>query len=180
VSGLPDGFVLAGGASSRMGSDKATLAWRGAPLGLRLAELLGTACGRVSIVRRELADPAWSLADGRRVASIGAEGGGHRHPLWGIAAALREARSPWAVLCATDLVGLTRADVGAVAAAPDQVATWHGQWALLLSLSVGRLGEVEALAAEGAPVAALVAGLRAVPLLGPVVDANTRPDLDEA
>jgi molybdopterin-guanine dinucleotide biosynthesis protein A len=180
VSPRPDGFVLAGGASSRMGADKATRSWRGAPLGLTLAELLGSACGSVSIVRRELADPGWTLADGRAVRVVRAEGGHDRHPLWGVAAGLRAATTPWAVLCATDLVGLCADDVAAVASAPGQVATRDGRWALLFSLAVDRAGEVEALAAAGAPVAALVAGLRGVPLRGHVVDANTPLDLSDA
>jgi hypothetical protein len=163
------------------GADKATRSWRGAPLGLTLAELLGSACGSVSIVRRELADPGWTLADGRAVRVVRAEGGHDRHPLWGVAAGLRAATTPWAVLCATDLVGLCADDVAAVASAPGQVGDARRGGGRCCSAwpSIARVRWRRS-RPPARPVAALVAGLRGVPLRGHVVDANTPLDLSDA
>ena len=58
-------IILAGGRSSRMGRSKASLDWDGTPLLRRMVEALGTASGRVVVVRaagQEL-PPAAAVAD---------------------------------------------------------------------------------------------------------------------
>lgn len=173
-----DGFVLAGGRGLRMGADKALVLSAGVPLGLRVACLLGRRCARVSLVRRDLPDPGWTLADGRSVGVVRDEEA--VHPLWGVHAALRSATSPWALVVATDLVGLRVAHLDALWSARGTagavlVASEGWRFAMLLASSSGP--DVAALAAAGAPVGALVGGLARVAVPDPVVDANTPADL---
>jgi len=62
------GVLLAGGASRRMGRDKASLQFRGAPLLPQLVERLAPVCaGGVMVVRRGPSQPLPSLPEGARV-----------------------------------------------------------------------------------------------------------------
>ena len=97
--GTVSGVVLLGGASSRMGRDKASLEWEGEALAVRQARLLGALFDEVLLVGGE--PPA--EARGRRVA----DGPGERSPLRGIVGALEAARTPWVLVVATDLPVLT-------------------------------------------------------------------------
>jgi molybdopterin-guanine dinucleotide biosynthesis protein A len=103
--------LLLGGASSRMGEDKAHLEIDGAPAAVRLASLLATLFEEVLLVGGE---PPPEAA-GRRVA----DGDGPRSALRGMVAALEAARSERVLVLATDLVGVTPDLLLALLAAPD-------------------------------------------------------------
>jgi len=95
------GFVLAGGASSRMGRAKAMLEIGGEPLIVRTARLVEAVAGSATIVRggREYENL------GLRVIEADVAGAG---PLGGIATALRVSEAPWNLILACDLPYLTR------------------------------------------------------------------------
>ena len=90
------GWVLVGGASSRMGRDKALIEVAGKPLALVAAEALGVVCESVSLV----GDPARYGALGLPVVSDTNRGCG---PLSGIEAALGATRSEWNLIAACDM-----------------------------------------------------------------------------
>jgi len=105
------GAVLAGGGSTRFGSDKALAEIDGRTLIARAVEALEAQCDAVVVVGRETA-PAPTLPDWPR------EGMG---PLGGLAAALHHAADAgyWAVLtCAVDSVGLGGSLVAELQPAP--------------------------------------------------------------
>jgi molybdenum cofactor guanylyltransferase len=97
-----EGFILAGGESSRMGRDKALLELDGTPLIVRAARLLESVVGAPTVVgyREEF------RALGLRTIADDAPGAG---PLGGIATALHEALAPWSLIVACDLPYLTQA-----------------------------------------------------------------------
>jgi molybdopterin-guanine dinucleotide biosynthesis protein A len=91
--------LLLGGASTRMGADKAALALGGVPLAVRTAELLAALFEDVMLVGGT-PPPG---APGRAVA----DPPGQRCALRGLVAALEAARAPRVLVVATDLPGLT-------------------------------------------------------------------------
>lgn len=93
------GAVLLGGASSRMGRDKARLELGGEALALRQARLLAGLFEEVLLVGGE--PPAG--APGRAVA----DPPGERSALRGIVGALEAASAPWVAVVATDLPTLS-------------------------------------------------------------------------
>jgi len=105
------GAVLLGGASQRMGEDKAFLALAGVPLAVRTARLLESLCEELLLVGGE--PPAG--APGRRVA----DPPGARCALRGLVAALEVARAPRVLVVATDLPGLTADLLLALVALPE-------------------------------------------------------------
>lgn len=117
----PDGFVLAGGRSVRMGVDKARVPFPGtAPMALHVAGVLGEVCGRVALVRRSVADPlGWP--DGVEIVCDAAPEG-DAHPLWGVAAALDASRTEIAVLASCDLAWLEPSAIAALVRAAPAVA----------------------------------------------------------
>jgi len=93
-----EAFILAGGASSRMGTDKARLLLEGQTLIERIANTLLKVASSVTIVGRDVDDPRLkSTAD--VYLQWGALGGVH--------AALAAARTEWALLVACDLPFVT-------------------------------------------------------------------------
>ena len=95
-----EGFILAGGASSRMGRDKALLEFGGIPLIIRAAQLLEPLVGRPTIIA-----PAGRYQEfGLRTVPDDDSGFG---PLGGIATALRISASPWNLVVGCDLPYLT-------------------------------------------------------------------------
>ncbi len=90
------GFVLAGGASSRMGTDKALLDWQGQPMVVHVANLMVPVTGQVTLVG--------SLAKyghlGFPVIEDQQPGLG---PLGGIRAALAATESDWNLIVACDM-----------------------------------------------------------------------------
>jgi molybdopterin-guanine dinucleotide biosynthesis protein A len=96
------GFVLAGGKSSRMGSDKASLEIAGASLIARAVRLLESVTGNPTII-----------ASTSRYSSLGtpvvADDWPDCGPLGGIATVLRESKTPRNLIIACDLPYLTKA-----------------------------------------------------------------------
>jgi molybdopterin-guanine dinucleotide biosynthesis protein A len=94
------GAVLLGGASTRMGEDKAARPVRGEPAATRLARQLAAVAGEVLLVGgRPPAD-----APGRRLADLS---GAPPCPLRGLATALEASRAPWLLALATDQIAVT-------------------------------------------------------------------------
>ena len=100
-SGL-EGYVLAGGASSRMGSDKSQIEFGGRTLAEHAAEMLSQVCTRVTIAGGQgqasfptISDP-YSLTGRRSRASI-----------VGLSSALSHSRTEWTVVLACDLPFVT-------------------------------------------------------------------------
>lgn len=91
------GLVLAGGASSRMGRDKALLIYAGEPLVARAARLLSTFCDNVVL----------ASGDGRRLGLLGlpqvADVAPGLGPLAGIVAGLECAAHPLVAVLAVDM-----------------------------------------------------------------------------
>jgi molybdopterin-guanine dinucleotide biosynthesis protein A len=95
-----EGFILAGGASSRMGADKAHLRLGGRTLVGRIADALGAVAGRLSVVSSKPDARAFGLpVVGDVYAGRGALGGLH--------AALADCRAPWAAVASCDLPFVT-------------------------------------------------------------------------
>ncbi len=105
------GALLLGGASRRMGRDKAALPVGGVPLATRLARLLDDLFEEVLLVGGE-PPPG---APGRPVPDVE----GPRCALRGLVGALAAARAPRVLVLATDLVGLTPDLVLALLALPE-------------------------------------------------------------
>ena len=110
----PTGVILAGGASSRMGADKALIEVEGRPMAARVADALREAgCGPVFC---QGGDNRLSAALGVEIAPDPEPGAG---PVPAILAALRRAGGP-IVVAACDLVDLDAESVRAVIVAGDQ------------------------------------------------------------
>jgi molybdopterin-guanine dinucleotide biosynthesis protein A len=91
-----EGFILVGGASSRMGTDKARLEVNGRSFVERIAGALACVTERVSVVGAREESAVWQLPVVPDVyAKWGALGGLH--------AALAACRAPWAAVVACDL-----------------------------------------------------------------------------
>lgn len=95
-------YVLAGGASTRMGADKALLELGGVPMALRTARLVAPLVASVTVV-----------GPPERFAPLGLEAIPDREPglgpLGGIATALAHTRTEWNLVLACDLPYLTAA-----------------------------------------------------------------------
>jgi molybdenum cofactor guanylyltransferase len=95
------GFVLAGGASSRMGRAKALLEIGGVPLIVRTVRLVESVAGTATVI----GNPEAYQSLGLRVIEDDVPGAG---PLGAIATALRVSDAPWNLILACDLPYLTR------------------------------------------------------------------------
>jgi molybdopterin-guanine dinucleotide biosynthesis protein A len=95
------GFILAGGASSRMGRDKALLELGGEALIVRMARLVESVASDAMVI----GDSAAFRALGLRTIGDDWPGAG---PLGGIATALRASRAAWSLVVACDLPYLTK------------------------------------------------------------------------
>ena len=113
TAGRVAGAVLAGGASSRMGADKALIAVGGVPMVLRA----------VNALRAAGADPVVVVSDGPRLRGLGLSHVADRYPgegpLGGIITALRAADAPLVMILSCDL---TEPSPEAVAAVMDCAA----------------------------------------------------------
>ena len=101
VNGLIEGFILAGGESSRMGRDKALLELSGEALIVRTARLVESASERCTVVGDSVRLEGFELD----VIEDEFPGAG---PLGGIATALRSSEVEWNLIVACDLPYLTR------------------------------------------------------------------------
>ncbi len=94
------GFVLVGGKSSRMGRDKALLAWNGATLAQHAAQIVAEACGSTALVGEPL-----------RYSSLGYPVFADRFPgcgpIGGIATALSVSTAAWNLVIGCDMPALT-------------------------------------------------------------------------
>jgi molybdopterin-guanine dinucleotide biosynthesis protein A len=95
-----EGFILAGGASSRMGADKAALALGGETFVARIRRALLSVVARTSVVSSRAEHAALGLPVIRDVH----QGAG---ALGGIHAALASCRAPWAFVVSCDLPFVT-------------------------------------------------------------------------
>lgn len=105
------GFILAGGASSRMGRDKGLLDFGGVPLILHTARLLESLVAEVTVVgspERYAALGLHAIADENDEQTRGGPNRPSRGPLAGIAAALAATHSRWNVIVACDLPYLSK------------------------------------------------------------------------
>jgi molybdopterin-guanine dinucleotide biosynthesis protein A len=100
------GFILAGGASSRMGRDKGLLDFGGVPLILHTARLLEPLVSEITVVgspRRYAALGLHAIADAHDGQAKRGPNEPARGPLAGIATALGTTRSRWNLIVACDL-----------------------------------------------------------------------------
>ncbi|PYS78243.1 MAG: hypothetical protein DMF66_07085 [Acidobacteria bacterium] len=96
-----EGFILAGGASSRMGEDKSRLRLGGRTFVERIAETIRPLASRVSLVSSRPETASHGLPVVRDVYEA-------RGALGGIHAALAACRAPWALIVSCDLPFVTR------------------------------------------------------------------------
>ncbi len=90
------GYVLTGGLSTRMGSDKALLPFKGGPLVVRVAQIVAQAAGSVTLVGRadQLSHLGLPVIEDRH-AGCG--------PLGGVQAALSHTTAKWCLVTACDM-----------------------------------------------------------------------------
>ncbi|MBL8615944.1 MAG: NTP transferase domain-containing protein [Deltaproteobacteria bacterium] len=171
--------VLAGGRSARLGQPKAWLPTAEGPLaralGLRAA---AAGCDPVWIVVAEAKDlglgalPLHALLEGPRP---------HRHPLFGLAAALSGLRAPLVLCLPCDLPFLGVAELAALRAVAGPVRAMgpRGPEPLLGVFSADIAAEARALAAAEAPCRALAPGMPTLRLPDAALQNLNRPaDLD--
>ncbi len=105
-------FVLVGGASSRMGQDKARLPFHGKTLVEHIAEAVAEAAGSVTLVG---APERYESLHIPRIADTRAGSG----PLAGIHTALSASRADWNLIVACDMPGITGAFLQSLMAAAE-------------------------------------------------------------
>ena len=88
--------MLAGGRSSRMGTDKAMVLCGGTPLIRRVASEVAAAAGSVKIAGRDICSDFRSVPD--RYPGFG--------PVGGVATALEDSCSEWTLIVACDMPGV--------------------------------------------------------------------------
>ena len=168
------GAVLAGGLSTRMGSDKALLRFKGTPLAARMARTLQRGGGEdVHIVGSQdtLGSLGWPLIQ---------DTADTFHPLLGVAAALRSASTPLVLIAPCDLINLMPEHIERLlATGAPCVASFAGNiHPLLAILPVTLADHAQQLAEAGSPAMRLTARLEqfSLPELS-LIDANTPEDL---
>ena len=159
------GIVLAGGRSSRFGSDKALAPWAG---GTMIAGVLA-ALEPVVDERLVVAKSPDRYVEGLRGVRPVRDGFSAHHPLAGIAAGLRAARAPWAFVCACDMPLLQPALVRILlASAPGHdavVPVWEGRpQALCAVYSTTCLDSIDRLLREDGSVEELFTSVRTLRL----------------
>lgn len=98
-----DGFVIAGGRSSRMGTDKARLPYPERwPMAVHVGVVMEAVCDRVALVRR-IDDGPFLRPDGALFPVIFEADEGAPHPLWGLATACAHGRTPFVAVASCDV-----------------------------------------------------------------------------
>ncbi len=170
-------YVLAGGASSRMGSDKARLPGGPAldrPCAVVLAEVLEEAGCEATLVRRGSPDGLpWPRSDGGALTVLRESDAGPRHPLNGVVTALEDAAGP-ALIVPCDVLGLTVEHVRSLLECPAVAEVGGRLHPLIAHLPPTLLEPARRLVAAGGSARKLVRDLPRRPLEG-LVDRN-RPD----
>ena len=162
---MVEGFVLAGGASRRMGFDKARAFWDGLPLALAVARSLEAVCDRVALVRRVDDGLPWRFADGRDAEVVWEAADGDRHPLWGVVTALEAATSDVVLIAPCDVPGISVRSWTTLADQAPSVAWDEARpHPLIAALPRTLADRARELARAGAPAHALGDDLRAVRL----------------
>lgn len=131
VMAVVDGLILAGGKSSRMGSDKALKLWRGVPLLRRVYEAIAPLVAQVSILtpwperyQTILPPHCHHLREAQP----------HQGPAFALAQGLDQLQSPWLLVVACDLPCLDTA----------MLSRWRGELADLspkMQAAIPRWGE---------------------------------------
>lgn len=169
------GFVLAGGASKRMGQDKAHVPVQGKAMGTRVAEVLQAGgCEPVTIVGKH--DHLQGLGF-----PVLLEVSPTHHPLFGVATAMRHAQSAHILIAPCDLVHLDVETIQRLLAndGPCVASDSRGVHPLLAVLPVTWAAKAHALAESSAPASALVEKVQRI-VVAPkaLFDANRPSDLD--
>lgn len=170
------GYVLAGGLSSRMGTDKARLpdpdGW---PFAAKVADLLGEVVDEVAILRRTDDGLPWKRPSGRPLSVVYEPPAPGRHPLWGVAAGLARGHDALFVPC--DLPNLpVEALLQLRAAGPPAVACAEdGVHPLVCYLPAAWATRATALAESGESARSLVLYARRVHLPGAWLDDVNEP-----
>ena len=164
------GFVLAGGASERMGRDKALLPISGQPMASRTAHVLQRAgCAPVALVGRQ----PGLVGLGHPVVT---EPSGVHHPLVGVWAALACTTQPLALFAPCDLAHLTPDAVRSLLAQQRPCRAEAQPLLCILPVTMAHRARVQA--QRGGSVRAFVADLPAVPIDADVLlNVNTPMDL---
>lgn len=160
-------YVLAGGASRRMGSDKARLPLDGWPVAVRLCERLAAVGLEPALVRRVDDGLPWVYPDHRPVRVVWERTDVTRHPLWGVHSALVDAGEA-VVVVPCDLPDLSETGLARLLGRGPCVAAGHP----LVGVFPHDLDRLTRLIDEEAPARAFAAGLPEVDL--PAADLRDR------
>lgn len=178
VRAAPIGVVLAGGAGRRMGGAKATVELAERPLAAWVLAALGAAVDEVAVVaKRESELPRLS-----REVRVWREPDEPRHPLAGVAEALRRAGGRPVLTCPLDLPFLGADALRGLLAALGELAVIAGQ-PLVGRFGPGALPALETAVAGGHSARETVAGLEPVLVEVPawrLFNVNTPEDLARA
>lgn len=149
-------------------------------MALVVATALGLVAGRVALVRRGPPDGLpWVDERGRPLEVLREREpeGGDRHPLWGVATALRASRTPWVLVAPCDVPHLGVDAVSALVRNAPAVLDAGGQLQPLIGcFPASWCDRAAALATQGAPVRLLAEGAARVPVHAAQVINVNHPD----
>lgn len=165
-----DAFVLAGGRSSRMGVDKARLAWDGRPMAVHVARIVAGRGGRVALVRRRVDDLPWPDVEVVEEAAHP-----NHHPLHGVVTALSHARTPLVLLVPCDVPWIDARVLDALLPGPAVATSGGGLHPLLAVVPRSLLQHAERLLEGEAPARLLVEGMPRVEVPEDAVRNVNRP-----
>lgn len=158
-----DGFVLAGGRSRRMGTDKARVAWGDVPLAVAVARSLRVCCRRVALIRRGDDGLPWIDEEDQPIEVICEQILGEPHPLWGIYTALREARTDLVLVAPCDTPSLGAHSLARLIEHAPSVASDGARLFPLVAVLPRQMADAaRALATAGAPAHHLVRSVHSV------------------
>jgi molybdenum cofactor guanylyltransferase len=173
-------LILAGGRSSRMGSDKALIAWQGIPLLQRVFAVAQACCSNVFVLTpwperyRSLLPSSvnWLLEPPATFSG----------PLAALALGMQTIRTPWVLLLACDLPQLDAAVLGQwMQALPEtdavaQVPYYQDRWEPLCGFyRVDALPALQTFLAENGDRASFQQWLQTIDVVPLAVDAETAP-----